>query len=491
MAAPAQRFHVGLALALVLALACVALLTQYGGAHTELVGGDSSVPGSRLLAEALRDDSPHPKGSRRASALAARHAAKKNVAHPRLNAVLNRDTDKMAQHAADEVTKLEMQAMDSIKNAGQPKAAAAKQPSVTKQPVVQVPVVHVPKESKAQLEAEQEVREEKKARRVVLELAREHLSENFDRLRLARDRRKHDGMVAQYEPFLRGKFGKLMAKKSALVSRERLDITAAKALEARARRLSQQVVKNLNVHNGKFSLAEWYRNGGALESSKDSTVAVAGAKRMWARVVTDQRALKRMEASPLFNKHATQLAAAEIVLQNSNQRLGADAARITTDGERVARLSEERRMLSNFLPAPRAAPAATPVLHHAAPHNAGTAVADAAKAVADVAVPVHAVMTAAGVASGGGAQSKGIADSVGSIASSIARAVGLGGLAHAAGGAAAHAAAATPPATEAVAAPAPQAVAAPTLEGTIRPTMFVAPPDVSGARPLMFFFRGA
>jgi len=101
-------------------------------------------------------------------------------------------------------------------------------------------------------------------------------------------------------------------------------------------------------------------------------------------------------------------------------------------------------------------------------------------------VPVHAVMTAAGVASGGGAQSKGIADSVGSIASSIARAVGLGGLAHAAGGAA-HAATATPaaaPAPEAVAAPAPQAEAAPTLEGTIRPTMFFAPPDFSGARPL-------
>ena len=59
--------------------------------------------------------------------------------------------------------------------------------------------------------------------------------------------------------------------------------------------MMMQVVKNLNVHNGKFSLAEWYRNGGALDSSKDSTqvffffTLVTGPRRSLSLKLSDTR----------------------------------------------------------------------------------------------------------------------------------------------------------------------------------------------------------
>ena len=422
MSQPARRgLALGLAALAVLAVTCVVVLTHQTASQSKLVSSDASIPGARLLAEALRDEAPRPKGAR------PRHPSSRAAAHKHPGSFVSQ-----AQRAKDQATWAKIAAAErsaaAEKKQGAVNAEAAAAKGLHVQEIKAAPKDPIVDEKT--LEAEEKAHEQKHARKVVLELAQANLSESFDKLKLARDLRARDGMQAKYLPFLGGKFGRLMEEKKALVSRERLDIDAAKALESRAQSLSQDVVKNLNVHNGKFSLAEWYRNGGALRSSQQSTDAVASAKRMWARVVADQRALRRIEANPLFEKHATQLAGAQIVMKQSRENLRADRTKLDVDRARVAHLTAERQRLAPFLAAAKPVPS-----HPAAAAHDSAAVKKTEHAVkaATSAAPVAAAgaskPAAASTSGQGSEKSRSIADSVRFLASTLAKAVGFGGVA--------------------------------------------------------------
>jgi hypothetical protein len=59
------------------------------------------------------------------------------------------------------------------------------------------------------------------------------------------------------------------------------EVRQAKSLERKARLLSEAVIRELHVRNGRYNVQEWYKSHAARKSSLQSTKDVDLARKQW------------------------------------------------------------------------------------------------------------------------------------------------------------------------------------------------------------------
>ncbi|EKX45497.1 hypothetical protein GUITHDRAFT_152732 [Guillardia theta CCMP2712] len=134
------------------------------------------------------------------------------------------------------------------------------------------------------------------------------------KLKLAEAQQKRDMEDHELRKIDAGPLAELKNEKRSLSAVEHKDKARAKYLEDKARQLSDSVVKDLNVEQGKFNIVQWYKSKSARESTSQSTDAVTKAESMWKKAALDSKKLMNLEGRPDYRKLSNQEASTEVRL---------------------------------------------------------------------------------------------------------------------------------------------------------------------------------
>jgi hypothetical protein len=113
-------------------------------------------------------------------------------------------------------------------------------------------------------------------------------------LQLDKQQRRLDVENAEHAALLHGPVGEQLQARQNMAGRAKREVAAAKDMEAKARKLSDEVVSDLHVAKGHYDIKQWYRSQSAFKSSKESTDAVNKAKKLWAKAIVDREALRKV-----------------------------------------------------------------------------------------------------------------------------------------------------------------------------------------------------
>jgi hypothetical protein len=116
-------------------------------------------------------------------------------------------------------------------------------------------------------------------------------------LTVDKEQRRFDEEGARYSKLYKGPVGAKLQSKEQLEARVKREVATAQAMEARARKMSDNVVQDLNVKKGHIDIKQWYRSQAAFKSSQESTEAVKDAKKLWAKAMADREALHTVSTS--------------------------------------------------------------------------------------------------------------------------------------------------------------------------------------------------
>ena len=119
-------------------------------------------------------------------------------------------------------------------------------------------------------------------------------------LQLDKQKRRLDVENAEHAALLHGPVGEQLQARQAMAGRAKREVAAAKDMEAKARKLSDEVVSDLHVAKGHYDIKQWYRSQSAFKSSKESTDAVNKAKKLWAKAMVDRQALRKVVGPHAF-----------------------------------------------------------------------------------------------------------------------------------------------------------------------------------------------
>ena len=113
-------------------------------------------------------------------------------------------------------------------------------------------------------------------------------------LQLDKQQRRLDVENAEHAALLHGPVGEQLQARQTVAGRAKREVAAAMDMEAKARKLSDEVVSDLHVAKGHYDIKQWYRSQSAFKSSKESTDAVNKAKKLWAKAMVDREALRKV-----------------------------------------------------------------------------------------------------------------------------------------------------------------------------------------------------
>lgn len=143
-------------------------------------------------------------------------------------------------------------------------------------------------------------------------LAKAKLDENWARLKIAKLRQKKDATIADFQQFEKHGYKQARHLQKRLAFREKREAKKAEKLQAEAKQMTEDVIKDLNVKDGKFDIHQWYRSQAARKASTRSTRDVEEAKHMWAAATQDRQRLRALEQRSIFREHEEKLSAAEV-----------------------------------------------------------------------------------------------------------------------------------------------------------------------------------
>ena len=133
--------------------------------------------------------------------------------------------------------------------------------------------------------------------------AKEEVRSASLRLAIDKEQRRLDKERAAFDKLYKGPVGQKLLAREALAARVKDELSVARKMQAKARKLSDRVVTDLHVKKGHFDIKKWYRSQSAFKSSQESTSAVKKAKDLWAKAMTDQQALRKVGHVSPFAMH--------------------------------------------------------------------------------------------------------------------------------------------------------------------------------------------
>ena len=173
--------------------------------------------------------------------------------------------------------------------------------------------------------------------------AQAEVQEKALQLKLDRQQRELDQQHAAFEALSEGALGTKLSDRMALAAKVRKEVAAAKDMQARARKLSDKVVTDLHVSNGKLNLRQWYRSQSAYKASDESTAAVKRAEKLWAKAMRDRQDLRAMGADPKLKMRANEMERDEVREAMTKRHMAHVRTQLQKAAARLHALRSERR----------------------------------------------------------------------------------------------------------------------------------------------------
>uniref|UniRef100_A0A7S0EBH3 Uncharacterized protein n=1 Tax=Hanusia phi TaxID=3032 RepID=A0A7S0EBH3_9CRYP len=199
------------------------------------------------------------------------------------------------------------------------------------------------------------------------------------KLKVAKAQEKRDMVDQQLHKIDAGPLEGLKQEKHLLSTVEQNDKARAKFLEEKARQLSDDVVKDLNVEKGKFDIVQWYKSKSARESTSQSTNAVTRAENMWKKAALDSNKLMKLEGRSDYRRLSHKEASTEVRLNIYRANVDRLKAKLRKISARIHALQTEKsqQQHSQALDVPKTA---TEVKSSNAKYQASSKAADKHKA---------------------------------------------------------------------------------------------------------------
>jgi len=253
---------------LLVASGCAVLVLLLVAGHLDISGGyqteleQTLPPGTHLLADALRDVAEGAEPAAGAGYTArSRHLA---------------DTVKGKQRAAAKHTDTNLQRMAMAMRLGEK---------------IMSPLASMPR---SRVTIDKSLLPAFGSRQWKLAKAKADVRVSSLQLTVDKEKRRLDAERDMYSKLYTGPVGEELFAKEQLAARVKNEVASAKAMEAKARMVSDNVVKDLNVKNGHIDIKQWYMSQAADKSAQDSTQAVKEAKKLWGKAQADRQTLHKV-----------------------------------------------------------------------------------------------------------------------------------------------------------------------------------------------------